>query len=136
MPSYYKYLYNNIFTNLTLYYLVIILAPIINTSIVLIILINLSRYLFTNSFTSDLSDKSTEIAFFPKYNIFIAFIDLGTFSRRLISIFNSNIRSFSDILFISSYLININRLNIFIFFYFFLFYGPFFLLNRDLLTFI
>ena len=84
--------------------------------IILTTLISLFRYLFTNSFTSDLFDKNTEIVSLPKYNIFIVFIDLGTPFRRLISIFNSNIRSFSGILSISSYLINMNRLDISIFF--------------------
>ena len=135
MPSCYKYLYNNIFIILILYYLITIIALIINTLIILTILISLSWYLFTNSFTSDLSDKNTEIVFFFKYNIFIVFTDLDTPFRRLISMFNSNIRSFSGILSISSYLININRLDIFILFISF-FYSPSFLLNRNLLTFI
>ena len=124
MSLYYKYLYNSIPVNLTLYYLIIILTPITNTSIVLTILISLFRYLFTNSFTSNLSDRSTEIVPLPKYNIFIAFTDLGILSRRLISIFNSNIRSSSGILSVSSCLININRLDISIFFTFF-FLWPF-----------
>ena len=116
MLSCYRYLYNGISANLILYYLMIILAFIINTLIVLTTLISLFRYLFTNSFTSDLSDRSTEIAFFPKYNIFIVFIDLGISLRRLISMFNSNFRSFSGILSVSPYLINMNRLDIFILF--------------------
>ena len=115
MPPYYKYLYNNVFINLILYYLITTSALITNTLTILTILISLSRYLFTNSFTSDLSDRNTEIASFPKYNIFIVFTDLGIFFKRLISIFNSNIRSFSDILSISPYLVNINRLDISIF---------------------
>ena len=105
--------------NLILYYLVTTSALITNTLTILTILISLSRYLFTNSFTSDLSDRNTEIAFFSKYNIFIAFTDLGTPFRRLISIFNFNIRFFSDILSISPYLININRFDISAFFAFF-----------------
>ena len=104
---------------MTFYYLIIILAFVTNTLIVLTILISPFRYLFTNSFASDLSDKNTEIVFFSEYNIFIALIDLGIFSRRLIFIFNSNIRSFSGILSISPYFINMNRLDIFIFFTFF-----------------
>ena len=119
MPPYYRYLYSSIPTNLILYYLVIISTPITNTLTILTILISLFRYLFTNSFTSDLSDRSTEIVLFPKYNIFIVFTDLGTSFRRLISIFNSNIRSFSDILSISLYFININRFDISAFFTFF-----------------
>ena len=115
MPPYYRYLYNGISVNLILCYLVTTSAFVINTSTVLIILISLFRYLFTNSFTSKLSDRNTEIASFPKYNIFIVFTDLGIFFKRLISIFNSNIRSFSDILSISPYLVNINRLDISIF---------------------
>ena len=119
MPPCYKYLYNSIFTNLILCYLITTLALITNTSTILTTLISLSRYLFTNSFTSDLSDRNTKIASFPKYNIFIVFTDLGTPFRRLISIFNSNIKSFSDILSISFYFININRFDISIFFIFF-----------------
>ena len=123
----YRYLYSNIPTNLILYYLVTISAPVTNTSTILTILISLFRYLFINSFTSDLSDRNTEIAPFPKYNIFIAFTDLGTPFRRLISIFNSNIRFFSGILSVSPCLINMNRFDIsilFISFFFIVF--PFF----------
>ena len=116
MPSYYRYLYSDIFVNLILYYLIIILAPITNTSTILTTLISLFRYLFTNSFTSNLSDKNTEIVFFLKYNIFIVFTDLGTLFKRLISMFNSNIKSFSGILSISPYLVNINRFDISTFF--------------------
>ena len=112
MPSYYRYLYNGISANLILCYLVIISAPITNTLIILTILISLSRYLFINSFTSDLFDRNTEIASFSKYDIFIVFTDLGTPSRRLISIFNSNIRSFFGILSVSFCLINMNRFDI------------------------
>ena len=118
-----------------LYYLITILALITNTLTVLIILISLFRYLFTNSFASNLSDKSTEIVFLSKYNIFIVFTDLGTSFRRLIFMFNSNIRSFSGILSISPCLVNMNRLDIFILFISF-FYNFSFLLNRDPLTFI
>ena len=121
MPPCCRYLYNNIFINLILFYLVTTLTSITNTLIILITLISLFRYLFTNSFTSDLFDRSTEIASFPKYNIFIVFTDLGTLSRRLISMFNSNIRSFSGILSISFYFININRFDISAFFAFFFF---------------
>ena len=113
-----------------------ILASITNTLTVLTILISRFRYLFINSFTSDLFDRSTEIAFFSKYNIFIAFIDLGIPSRRLISMFNSNIRSSSGILSISLCLINMNRLDIFILFISFFSVALFFLLDRNLLTFI
>ena len=116
MPPCYKYLYNDISANLNLYYLVIILAFITNTLIILTILISLSRYLFINSFASDLSDRNTKIVSFPEYNIFIVFTDLDTPFRRLISIFNSNIRSFSGILSIFSYLINMNRFDISTFF--------------------
>ena len=116
MLSCYKYLYSGISINLTLCYLVIILALITNTSTILTILISLFRYLFTNSFASDLSDKSTKIAPFSEYNIFIVFTDLGTPFRRLISIFNFNIRFFSGILSVSLCLININRFDISILF--------------------
>ena len=121
MPPCCKYLYSNIFINLTLYYLMIISAPVTNTSTILTILISLSRYLFTNSFTSDLSDKNTKIVSFSKYNIFIVFTDLGTPFRRLIFIFNSNIRFFSGILSVSSCFINMNRFDISTFFAFFFF---------------
>ena len=119
MFPYYRYLYNSIPANLILYYLVIILASVINTLTVLTTLISLSRYLFTNSFTSNLFDRNTEIVFFPEYDIFIVFTNLGTLFRRLISIFNSNIRYFSGILSVSPCLVNINRLDISIFFTFF-----------------
>ena len=127
MSSYYKYLYNDIPANLILYYLVTTLAPIINILTILITLISLFRYLFTNSFASDLFDRSTEIAPFFKYDIFIVFTDLGTPFRRLISIFNFNIRSSSDILSVSSYFMNINRFDISTFFAsFFFIVFPFF----------
>ena len=116
MLSYYKYLYSSISANLILYYLVIISASIINTSIILTILISLFRYLFTNSFAFDLFDRSTKIAPFFKYNIFIVFTDLGTPSRRLIFIFNSNIRSFFGILSVFPCLVNMNRFDISTFF--------------------
>ena len=119
MFSCYKYLYNNIFVNLILYYLITTSAFITNTLTILIILINLFQYLFINSFTSDLFDRNTEIAFFSEYNIFIVFTDLGTPFKRLISIFNSNIRSSFGILSISFYFMNINRFDISIFFTFF-----------------
>ena len=104
-----------------------ILASVTNTLIILTILISLFRCLFTNSFTFNLSDRNTEIAFFPKYNIFIVFIDLGIPFRRLISIFNSTIRSSFGILSVSSCLVNMNRFDIsalFVFFFFIAF--PFF----------
>ena len=116
MSPCYRYLYNGIPANLILCHLMTTSAPVTNTLTVLTTLISLFRYLFTNSFASDLSDRRTEIISLPEYNIFIAFIDLGTFFRRLISIFNSNIRSSSDILSISPCFMNINRLDIFIFF--------------------
>ena len=126
MPPYYRYLYSDIPANLILCYLVTTLTPITNTSTILTILISLSRYLFTNSFASDLSDRSTEIVLFPKYNIFITFTDLGTLFRRLISMFNSNIRSFSDILSVSFCLMNMNRFDISAFFASFFFVVFFF----------
>ena len=136
MPPCYRYLYSGISVNLILCYLVTTLALITNTSTILTTLISLSRYLFINSFASDLSDRSTEIAPFSEYNIFIVFTDLGTPFRRLIFIFNSNIKSSFGILSISPYFMNINRFDIFIFFCFFLFYNLSFLLDRDPLTFI
>ena len=63
MPSYNKYLYNGISINLTLYYLITTLAPVISISIVLTILISLFRYLFNNSYASTLSKKRTKIVF-------------------------------------------------------------------------
>ena len=116
MPSYNKYLYNDIFTNLTLYYLITTLIFIISIFIALIILISLFRYLFSNSCASTLSNKKTKIIFFIEYDILIVFINYNTFLIRLISIFNSNIRSISNILFDLSYLINMNLFTIFFFF--------------------
>ena len=92
MPSYDKYLSSNIFVNLILYYLVTISTFVINIFTVFTALINLSRYLINSLFTSDLSDNRIEVAFFSEYNIFIAFIDYGIFSSRLISVFNFSIR--------------------------------------------
>ena len=116
MPSYNRYLIRNMPTNLILYYLITILIFIINILIIFIALISLFLYPFNNSFTSDLSDKRTEIDLFPEYDIFIAFTVQGTFSIRLISIFNFNIRSIFGILSNPPYLININLFEIFIFF--------------------
>ena len=127
MPSYGKYLNNNIPANLTLYYLMITFIFVINISTVLIALINLFRYLINSLFTSDLSDSRIKIASFFEYNIFIVFIDYSIFLSRLISVFNFSIRSFFDILSISLYLINMSLLKTFIFLIFFFFVGrPFF----------
>ena len=120
-------------TNLTLYYLITISTFIISILTTFIALISLSLYPFNNSFASDLSDKKIEIDPFSEYDIFIVFIVWGTFSMRLISIFNFNIRSTSDILSDPPCLININLFEIFIFFIF-LFYRPSFFLYRFLLV--
>ena len=127
MPSYGKYLNNNILVNLILYYLVTTSIFVINISTALTALINLSRYLINSLFTSDLSDSRTKIAPFSEYNIFIAFIDYSIFFSRLISVFNSSIRSFFGILFIPLCLINISLFKTFIFFVSFFSVGrPFF----------
>ena len=60
--------------NLILYYLITISTFIINILTLFTALINLSLYLFSNSFMSDLSDKKIEIDFFFEYDIFIVFI--------------------------------------------------------------
>ena len=115
MPSYGKYLSNNILANLILYYLITTSIFVISIFIVFIVLINLFRCLINSLFTSDLSDSRIEIAFFSEYNIFIVFIDYDTLFSRLIFVFNFSIRSFSDILFIFFYFINISLFKIFIF---------------------
>ena len=107
--------------NLTLYYLITISTFIISILITFTALISLFLYSFNNSFTSDLSDKKIEIDSFPEYDIFIVFIVQDTPSMRLISIFNSSIRSASGILSDFLYLININLFEIFVFFISFLF---------------
>ena len=107
--------------NLILYYLITISTPITNILTIFIALISLSLYPFNNSFTSDLSDKKIEIDSFPEYDIFIVFTVQGTFSMRLISMFNSNIRFVFDILSDPSCLINMNLFEVSIFFTFFLF---------------
>ena len=107
-------------TNLTLYYLITISIPITNILTAFIVLISLSLYSFSNSFTSDLSDKRTEIDSFFEYDIFIVFIVQNTLSIRLISIFNFNMRSISGILSNLPYLINMNLFEVFIFFISFL----------------
>ena len=61
-------------TNLTLYYLITISTFITNILTMFIVLISLSLYPFNNLFTSDLSDKRTEIDPFFEYDIFIVFI--------------------------------------------------------------
>ena len=120
MSPYNKYLIRNMPANLTLYYLITISILIINILTAFTALIGLFLYPFNKSFTSDLSDKRTEIDSFPEYDIFIVFTVWGTFSIRLISIFNSSIRSVSDILSDPPYLVNINIFEVFIFFTFFL----------------
>ena len=104
--------------NLILYYLITILILVINIFIVLTTLINLFRYLFNSSYASVLSEKRIKIVFFIEYDILIAFINYNTPLIRLIFIFNSSIRSTSNILFDSSYFININLFTIFVFFIF------------------
>ena len=106
--------------NLTLYYLITILIFVINIFTVLITLISLFRYLFSSSYASVLSEKRIEIAPFIEYDILIVFINYGTSLIRLISMFNSSIRSASSILFDSFYFINMNLFTIFIFFIFIL----------------
>ena len=121
MPPCSKYLIRDISTNLILYYLITISTSIISILIIFIALISLSLYSFNNSLTSDLSDKRIEIDSFPEYDIFIVFIVWGTFLIRLISMFNSSIRSIFGILSDPPYLININLFEVFIFFISFLF---------------
>ena len=121
MSPYNKYLIRNMPTNLTLYYLITISTFIISILTVFTALISLFLYPFNNSFTSDLSDKRIEIDSFSEYDIFIVFIVWGTFSIRLIFMFNSSIRSVSGILSNPPYLINMNLFEVFIFFIFFLF---------------
>ena len=116
MSPYNKYLIRGMPTNLTLYYLITISTFIINILITFTALISLSLYPFNNWSTADLSDKKTEIDPFLKYDIFIVFIVWGIFSIRLISIFDSNIKSTSGILSNPFYLININLFEVFIFF--------------------
>ena len=121
MPPCNRYLIRNIPTNLTLYYLMTISTSIINILIIFIALISLFLYSFSNSFTSDLSDKKIEIDLFFKYDIFIVFIVQNTPSIRLISIFNSSIRSASGILSDPFCLVNMNLFEISVFFTFFFF---------------
>ena len=73
MSPYNKYLIRDMPTNLTLYHLITISIPITNILTTFIALISLFLYPFNNSFTSDLSDKRTEIDLFPEYDIFIDF---------------------------------------------------------------
>ena len=115
MLPYNKYLIRSMPTNLTLYYLITISTPITIILTVFIVLISLFLYPFNNSFTSDLFDKRIEIDLFPEYDIFIAFTVQGTLSMRLISIFNSNIRSAFGILSDPLCLVNINLFEVFIF---------------------
>ena len=116
MPPYNKYLYNGMSANLILCYLVTTLAPVTSIFIVLTILISLSRYLFSSSYASILSEKRIKIASFIEYDILIVFINYGTPLMRLISIFNSSIKSAFNILFDFPYFININLFTIFAFF--------------------
>ena len=127
MPPYGKYLSSGIFANLTLYYLVTTFTPVINIFIAFIALIDLFRCLINSLFASDLSDNRTEIASFSEYNIFIVFIDYGIFFSRLISVFNSSIRSSFGILFTLPCLVNMSLLETSVFFVSFFSVGrPFF----------
>ena len=121
MSPYNKYLIRDMPTNLTLCYLMTISTPITNILTIFIALISLFLYPFNNSFTFDLFDKRTEIDPFPEYDIFIVFIVWGIFSIRLISVFNSNIRSVFGILSDPPCLVNMNLFEVSIFFTFFLF---------------
>ena len=116
MPSYNKYLYNDMPVNLILYYLITILAFVISIFTVLTTLISLFRCLFSSSCASVLSKKRIKIVFFIEYDILIAFINYDTPLIRLISIFNSSIRFAFNILFDLPYFININLFTIFAFF--------------------
>ena len=116
MPPYNKYLYNGMSANLTLYYLITTLTPVTSISIALTILISLFWYLFSSSCASALSKKRIKIVFFIEYDILIAFINYSTFLIRLISMFNSSIRSVFNILFDFPYLINMNLFTISVFF--------------------
>ena len=116
MPPYSKYLHSGIPTNLILYYLVTTSASITSISTALTTLINLFRYLFSSSCASVLSKKKIKIAFFIEYDILIVFINYSTLLIRLISIFNSSIRSVFNILFDPPYFININLFTISVFF--------------------
>ena len=73
MPPYNGYLIRGMPANLTLYYLITISIFIISILTIFIALISLSLYPFSNSFTSDLSDRKIEIDFFLEYDIFIVF---------------------------------------------------------------
>ena len=127
MPSYNKYLYNDMFVNLILYYLITILAPVISIFIVLTILISLFRYLFSSSYASILSKKRTKIVFFIEYDTLIVFIDYNIFLIRLISMFNFSIRSVFGILFDFPCFVDMNLFTISVFFVSVLFIVFFFL---------
>ena len=127
MPSYDKYLYNDISINLNIYYLIMIFVPVTNIFTALTVLISLFRYLFSNSYASALSEKKTEIAFFIEYDILIVFTNNGTLLIRLISMFNSSIRSVFNILFDFPHFVNMNLFTISAFFISILFIVLFFL---------
>ena len=112
MSSCNRYLIKNISTNITLYYLITISTSITNILTIFTTLISLFLYPFNNSFTSDLSDKRIEIDSFPEYDIFIVFTVWDILSIRLISMFNSSIKSIFDILSDPFCLININLFEI------------------------
>ena len=102
--------------NLILYYLITTLAPVISIFTALTILISLFRYLFSSPYAFILFKKKTKIAFFIEYDILIVFTNYDIFLIRLISMFNSSIRSVSNILFDFLYFINMNLFTIFVFF--------------------
>ena len=111
--------------NLILCYLVTTLVLITNIFTVLTILISLFRCLFSSSCASILSDRKIKIVFFIEYDILIVFINYNILLIRLISMFNSNIRFASNILFDFPYFININLFTISFFLSLF-FLSPFF----------
>ena len=121
MPSYNKYLYNGMFINLILYCLITILVLVTNIFTALTIWINLFRCLFNSSCASILSKKRIKINLFIEYDILIVFTNYGIFLIRLIFMFNSSIKSVSNILFDFFYLMNMNLVTIFAFLVFILF---------------
>ena len=93
--------------NLTLNYLITILVSVIGIFTALIILINLFRCLFSSSYASILSERKIKMIFFIDYDILIVFTNYSILLIRLIFIFNSSIKSASNILF-DPHLINIS----------------------------
>ena len=116
MPPCGRYLIRGMPANLTLYYLVTISISVTSILTAFTALISLFLCPFSNSFAFDLFDRRIEIDPFLEYDIFIVFIVWGTLSIRLIFMFNSSIRSASDILSDPPYLVNMNLFEIFVFF--------------------